>query len=280
MAAGVAFYGFLALFPAMIAAITAWSLFADPKTIQDQTQSLTEGLPRSAANLLEKQIDNLTTDSSSGALSFSLVITLALALWSASGGMGNLLTAINITYDEEDNRNFFKRKALALGLTLAAIVFFLLAIGLVAVAPVVFDAIGLPTAFRVLLEIGRWLLIIVLFSAALAVLYRVAPDREAPQFKWVSVGAVVATLLWVIVSLGFSLYVDNFANYNKTYGALAGVAVLMLWLWLTAFAVLLGGEINAESEEQTARDTTTGREKPIGDRGAVKADSLPPPEPT
>ena len=272
----MAFYSFLSLFPAIIAGITAWGLFADPAQIQEQTETLTDPLPKSAANLLTRQIEALT-ETSSQSLGIGLVITLALALWSASGGVGNMITAVNLAYDEEETRGFVKRKALALGLTLAAIVFMLLAIGLVAVAPAVMDAIGLSTAFRALFEVGRWILVAVLVSGALAVLYRIAPDRDAAKIRWVSVGAVVATVLWLIASFGFSLYVDNFGNYNKTYGSLAAVVVLLLWLWMTSYAVLLGAEINAESEEQTARDSTMGPEQPLGERGAVKADSLPPP---
>ncbi len=125
------------------------------------------------------------------------------------------------------------------------------------------------------LEAGRWLGLLVAMSVALAILYRVAPDRADAQFRWVSVGAVVATVVWLAASLGFSLYVDNFGSYNETYGALAGVVVLLLWLWLTMYVVLLGAEINAESEQQTVRDTTTGPPEPLGERGAVKADTLP-----
>lgn len=272
----MAFYSFLSLFPAIIAAITAWGLFADPQEIRDQTEALTDPMPKSAAQVLTRQI-NALTNTPTESLGIGLVITLALALWSASGGVGNLMTAVNLAYDEEETRGFIKRKALALGLTLAAIVFMLLAIGLVAVAPAVLDAVGLSTPFRALFEVGRWILVAVLVSVALAVLYRIAPDRDSAQIRWVSVGAVVATVLWLIASLGFSLYVDNFGNYNKTYGSLAAVVVLLLWLWITSYAVLLGAEINAESEEQTARDTTTGPEQPLGERGAVKADSLPPP---
>jgi membrane protein len=130
----------------------------------------------------------------------------------------------------------------------------------------------------VIFQIGRWILIVVLVSVALAVLYRLAPDRQDAQIRWVSTGAIVATVLWLIASLAFSLYASNFSSYSKTYGSLAGVAVMLLWLWITSYAVLLGAEINAESEQQTAKDTTTGPEQPLGERGAVKADSLPPKE--
>lgn len=255
-----------------------YGLVADPAQIRTQAEELATALPSSARDLLMQQIDSLI-EAPQQSLGIGLVISLLAALWSASGGVGYLMSAVNLAYDEEDNRNFVKRKALALGLTLAAIAFVLLAVGLVAVAPVVFDAVGVSTLLRVALEIGRWVLVVVLVSLALAVLYRIAPDRDAPKLKWVSVGALIATVLWLVVSLAFSLYVDNFGSYGKTYGSLAAVAVLLLWLWLTSYAVLLGAEINAESEEQTARDTTTGPEEPLGRRGAVKADSLPSAEP-
>jgi membrane protein len=192
------------------------------------------------------------------------------------GGVGYLLTAINTAYDEEETRGFARRTALALAMTVATIVFMVLVLGLVAAVPAVLDAAATATPVRVLLEAGRWLLLVVLMSIALAIAYRVAPDRETPRIRWVSVGAIVATVLWVVASLGFSLYVATFGNYAKTYGSLAGVVVLLLWMWLTAYAVLLGAEINAESEAQTVRDSTTGPERPLGQRGAVKADSVPP----
>ncbi|HLL08570.1 MAG TPA: YihY/virulence factor BrkB family protein [Nocardioidaceae bacterium] len=277
LSAGVAFYAFLSIFPALIAAVMTWGLVADPAQMRQQVEGLTGAVPASSRKLILAQIDNVATTSSSS-LGIGLVLTLALALWSASGGVGNLMTAINLAYDEEDNRGFIKKKLLALGLTLAAIVFMLLALGLVAVVPAIFSAIGIPTAWLVIFQVLRWVLVVVLVGAALAVLYRVAPDRDAPQMRWVSIGAIVATVLWLVASFGFSLYVSNFGSYDKTYGTLAAVVVLLMWLWITSYAVLLGAEINAESEQQTAKDTTTGPAKPLGQRNAVKADSLPPPE--
>ncbi len=251
-----------------------WGLIADPATMRDQAQNMATALPSSARDLLMQQVNSLI-DKPQQSLGLGLVISLALALWSASGGVGNLMSAINLTYDEEETRGFVKRKLLALGLTLAMIVGGLIALGLVAVAPVIFDAIGLPGWSRVLLEVGRWLLLLGLLAVGLAVLYRVAPDRDAPQFKWVSTGALVATVIWLIASLAFSLYVDNFSSYGKTYGSLAAVVILLLWLWISFYVVLLGAEINAESEAQTVKDSTTGPEKPLGERGAVKADQKP-----
>jgi membrane protein len=272
IAAGVAFFGFLSLFPAIVAAVLAYGLIADPAQIRTQTQELAAAMPASARDLLLGQIDALTSAPRQG-LGIGLAIAVLVALWSASGGTGYLITAVNLAYDEDETRGFIRRKLLALGLTLGAIVFVLLAIGLFAVGAAITD--GVPTVIRVLLEIARLLVALLLITIALAVVYRVAPARDAPRLRWVSVGAAVATIIWLIASIGFSIYVSTFGSYAKTYGSLAAVVVLMLWLWLTVYAVLLGAEINAESEEQTARDTTKGEPRPIGERGAVKADSLP-----
>ena len=274
IAAGVAFYAFLAIFPAIIAAVLLYGLLADPSQVASQVDQIGKALPSSAQSLLSDQLTSLTSTSQQS-LGIGLVIALAGALWSASGGMGNLITAVNIGYDEEEDRGFVKRKGLSLVMTLGAIVFVVVAIALVAVLPAVLNALGLPPVLRVGVEVVRWLGLVVAMMAALGVLYRVAPDRDAPKLRWVSVGAVTATVLWVIASAGFSLYVDRFSSYGKTYGSLAGVVVLLLWLWITAYVVLLGAEMNAEAEQQTGRDTTRGDPQPMGERGAVKADSLP-----
>ena len=274
LAAGVAFYSFLALFPAMIAAVMLYGLVRDPVDVQRQVDQISDALPSDAASVVTTQLEAITS-TSSGSLGLGLLVSLVLALWSASGGVGNIVSAINIAYDEEETRGFVKRKALSLVFTLAGIVFVVVAISLVAVAPAVLDNLVDAGPLRWGLEAVRWLGIVAAMTVALAVLYRVAPDRDDPQFKWVSVGAVVATVVWLLASVGFSLYVDNFGSYNKTYGALAGVVVLLLWLWLTMYVVLLGAEINAEAEQQTVEDSTVGPDQPLGQRGAVKADSLP-----
>lgn len=274
LAAGVAFFGFLAIFPALIATVMLYGLVVSPQTAQQQVSDLGDALPEDARSVLTDQLTSLTSASSS-ALNVGFIIAVLAALWSASGGIGNLLTAINIAYDEEESRGFVKRKLLALGMTLAAIVFLLVVVALVAAAPAALDSLVSSGPIRWVLEAVRWILLVLLFGSALAVLYRVSPDRDAPKMKWVSVGAAVATLLWIIASVGFSIYVNNFSSYGETYGALAGVVVLMLWLWISAYAVLLGAEINAEAEQQTARDSTKGPSRPLGHRGAVKADSVP-----
>ena len=274
LAAGVAFYGFLALFPTLIAAVTVYGLVADPQTVSRQSEKITQALPADAAGIITEQLKTLASAQSSS-LTIGLVVSLLLALWSASSGIGHLMMAVNIAYDEDEGRGFVKRKALALVLTLGAIVFFLVAVSLVAVFPVVIEAV-FPSGFGFwLAQVVRWLLLVAAVVVALGVVFRVAPHRDAPQVRWLSVGAVVATVLWIAASIGFSFYVSNFGSYSKTYGALAGVAILLLWLWISSYIVLLGAEINAEAEQQTVQDSTRGEERPLGERDAVKADSVP-----
>jgi membrane protein len=279
IAGGIAYAAFLAIFPALIAGISLFGLVADPATIAQQAEGVLAALPETAQPLLRDQIVSLT-QTPSGALSFSLIVSILLALWSASSGTSSLMTGINIAYDEKESRNFLKLRGTALLLTLGAIIFVLLTLALVAVVPAVLNALQLGTFINIIVQVVRWALLIVLIIAALAVVYRLAPDRDAPQFKWTSVGALVAGVLWVLASLGFSLYVNNFGSYNKTYGALAGVVVLLLWLYLTSYIILLGAEINAESEKQTKQDTTKGPPVPMGERRAEAADTVAdPPEP-
>jgi membrane protein len=271
LAAGMAYYAFLAIFPALVAAVLLYGLFADPAQIAEQVNSVGGALPEDIRRTITDQI---TLAEGRGA-GWGAVVAILLALFSASGGVGNMMTAINTAYDEEETRGFVKKRGTALLLTLGAIVFFLVVVALVAVLPGVLHLLGTSTLVNVGIQVVRWLLIVVVITAALAVLYRVAPDRDAPKMRWVSVGAAVATLLWIVASIGFSLYVSNFSSYAKTYGALAGIVILLLWLFITSYAILLGAEINAESEQQTAADTTKGPAQPMGERDAVKADSLP-----
>jgi membrane protein len=274
LAAGVAFFGFLALFPALIALVTLVGLVADPAQITQQVQSFTAGLPQASSQLISAQLTAIT-QSSGGALTVGLVISLLAALWSASSGTSNLMTAVNIAYEEKETRSFLKLRAVALLLTLGTVVFLVLTLALIAVVPVVLHALPLGPLGTALAQLVRWALLVMLIMVGLAVLYRVAPDRQPPKFRWVSVGSVVAALVWLLGSVGFSVYINFFGNYNKTYGALAGVIVLLLWLFLTSYIVLLGAEINAQAECQTARDTTSGEPKPMGQRGAVVADNMP-----
>jgi membrane protein len=280
IAGGVAFFGFLSIFPALIAMISIYGLVASPETVARQVEDLSAQLPEDASRLIGDQLESIATNSGS-ALTWGLVVSILAALWSASGGVGNIITAINLAYDEVETRKFIKLKGTALILTLGAIVFVLITFGLVAVVPIVLDALPLGIVGTILAQVVRWGLLLAVFAGALAVLYRVAPDRDDPKLRWVSLGSVAVTVVWALVSLGFSFYVDNFGSYDKTYGAIAGVIVLMLWLYLTCYLVLLGAEINSEAEHQTAQDTTSGEPQPMGERDAKMADTLPEsPEPT
>jgi membrane protein len=278
LGAGVAFYAFLALFPALIAVVLLYGLFADPSAIAVQINSMASALPEQARTLITDQITTLTARGRA-TLGVGVIVAILLALWSASSGVSNLITAISAAYDEVEKRGFVKKRLLALAMTVGAIVVMMIMLGLVAVVPPLLEQLVADSPLRWVLQIGRWALLVLLVSVVLAVLYRLAPDRDAPKMRWVSVGAIVATVIWLAASLGFSLYVSTFGNYAKTYGVFAGIVVMLLWLWLTAYSILLGAEINAEAEQQTAADTTTGPEEPQGQREAVKADTAEGDEP-
>ncbi len=274
IAGGVAYAWFLALFPGLIAAVLIYGLVTDPAEVQSQVASFASGLPDNAQELLTNQMKNIA--SGGGGLSIGVIISVALALWSASAGIAGLVEAINIAYDEDEERNFFVKRGLAILLTIGFLLFIAVAVGVVAVVPIVLDKIGLGIVATIFIGIGRFLALVVIMLVALAMLYRIGPDRDAPKMRWATPGAIIATVLWVIASIAFSLYVNNFSSYDKTYGTLGGVMVLLLWFWITALVVLLGAEINAEAEAQTAKDTTKGPTEPMGKRGAVKADQPPP----
>ena len=255
LAAGVAFYAFLALFPAMIAAVLAYGLVADPLSIARQSDRIAEHLPADAASLVTGQMEAVaSTDSRS--LGIGLVMALVLALYSASGGVGNLITAVNLMFGFEETRGFVQRKLLAFGLTLAAIVFMATTLTLVAVVPAVLDAVVDVPGQRIALEVGRWLLLLVGVVVGIGVLLRIAPDRPREPPRLIGKGVLIASALWVLVSVGFSLYVDNFGSYGKTYGALAGVVVLLLWLWIGIYALLLGSAVEAVREHAPLEEAT------------------------
>jgi membrane protein len=273
LAAGVAFYGMLAIFPAIIAVVTVYGMVADPAQVQSQVNEFAKGLPAGADQLITEQLNNVV-NAGQQALSIGLAISLLAVLWSASGGVQGLVKSLNLVYDEHESRGFVKLRGLSLLLTLGAIVVVVVALTMIAVFPGVVDDLGLGQAGELAASIARWVVLALVVLTALAVLYRYAPDRANPRWRWVSWGAVVALVVWLLGSVGFSWYVDNFGKYNQTYGALAAVIVLLLWLFLSSFAVLLGAELDAEIERQTARDTTTGPDRPLGERDAEVADTV------
>jgi membrane protein len=271
LGAGVAFYSLLALFPAVIAGVSIYGLVADPTTVQNQIDQLTRMLSPETATIIGTQLKQVTSGAG-GALGLATVIGILTALWSASSGMKAMITGVNLAYDETESRKFVKLRGLSVLLTLGAMLLMGVALALIVGFPAVADS--WPVALRWTAGILRWVLLAALLIAALAVLYRFAPDRDEPRWTWVSWGSGIATALWILASIGFSIYANSFGNYNKTYGALAGVIILMFWLFLTAVIVLVGAELNTEMELQTARDTTKGPERPMGERGGHAADHV------
>lgn len=270
IAAAVAFYAWIALIPALLALIMIYGFVSSPDQIQQQITNATSSLSSDIASVIRQPIESATA---AGGLGIGALIALAGVLWSASGGMDGLLKGINIAYDE-DPRSFPKRRGLAILLTIGAIIFVVIAIGVIGVVPAVLGSLGLGPVATIGGPILGFLLLTALMMLALSVLYKVGPNRDNPEFQWVSWGAVIATVLWIIASVGFFFFVNNFGSYNKTYGALAGVIILNLWLMVSAFVILLGAELNSELEAQTRTDTTTGDDVPMGQRDAKKADEL------
>jgi len=271
LAAGVAFYTLLSLFPAIIAGVSIYGLVADPETVRRQIDKLTQMLSPETATILSQQIRQITSGAG-GALGVATIIGILTAVWSASSGMKALITGVNLAYDETETRKFVKLRGLAILLTLGAMLLLTVAGATIAGFPPIAD--NLPVVLQWVVSILRFVVLAALLVVGLAVLYRYAPDRDEPKWTWVSWGSGVATVVWILASIGFSIYVKSFGNYNKTYGALAGIIILMFWLYLTAVIVLAGAELNTEMELQTAKDTTKGPQEPMGERGGHAADHV------
>lgn len=272
VSAGIAFYAMLSMFPALGAAVSLYGLVADPVEVERQLAELAGILPEGARTLITDQLASIASQPR-GKLSLGVLFGIVLALWSASAAIRTLMDGLNVVYDEKEKRGFVPYYATALALTFGGIVAGVLALSLVAALPAIIKWTGLPS-IQTAIALLRWPLLAVATMFGLAVLYRYGPSRKAAQWQWVSWGAVVATLLWIVVSAGFSSYVSNFGNYNETYGALGAVIILLMWFYLSAYVILLGGELNAEMEHQTAHDTTKHRGAPLGQRGAYVADTV------
>lgn len=273
LAAGVAFYSLLAVFPALAAAVSIYGLVLNPHDVQDQVSMVIGIIPEEARTIITDQLTKITSQPKQS-LGFGVLFALLFALWSSSAAVQTLMTGLNVVYDEVERRGVIRFYATALGLTLGGILFGLTALSLVAALPAALKFIGLPRSVETVLLLARWPLLAIAVMFALAVLYRFAPSRAKPRWVWVSWGAVMATVLWLGGSILFSFYVSHFASYNETYGTLGAVVILLMWFYLTGYVVLMGGELNAEMEHQTARDTTDKRGAPMGRRDAQMADTV------
>jgi membrane protein len=273
LAGGVAFFAMLSLVPALVALVSFYGLFADPSAVERQARDLTKALPPEARDLIVQQLHNVV-DSSSTGLGLAAIGGLVLALWSASAAVKHLIEAVNATYDERETRGFVKLRGLSLALAIGATVFLVGAVALIAIVPAALGDSDLASGVRTVLDLLRWPLLLIGMIVALAIVYKLGPDRDNPKWRWVSWGAAIATIGWLLASILFSVYTANFGSYNETYGSLGAVIVLMLWLYLTALLVLIGSEINSEMEHQTAKDSTVGPERPLGTRGGRMADEV------
>ena len=272
VAAGVVFYGLLAVFPAVTALVSLYGLFASPAAISEQLALLSGILPDSAVEILREQIGRLTANSSK--LGVGFIFGLAVALWSANSGMKAIMDALNVVYEEKEKRGFIKLNLVSLGFTLAGIGVLLLALATVVVLPVALNFLGLHNATDLLLRIARWPLLTLVIILGLAVLYRYGPSRREPRWQWISVGSVVAAVAWLISSALLSWYLANFAHYDATYGSLGAGIGMMMWMWISSIVILFGAQLNSEIEHQTIRDSTVPGDKPLGARGAVMADTV------
>ncbi|HEX2562128.1 YihY/virulence factor BrkB family protein [Phenylobacterium sp.] len=271
-ARSIAFSGILALFPALAAFVAIYGLFADIETARSHLAGLTGVIPADAATFIGDQMVRIAAANDAG-LGLTFLIGVLLSLWSANSGMKALFKGLNIAYDEEEKRGFIKLNLVTLAFTLGGILFVALAMGAIVVVPVALEALGLGGGAQAL-ALLRWPILLALVVGGLALLYRYGPSRDEPKWRWVTWGSVAATVMWIVGSLLFSWYLGNFADYNKTYGSLGAVFGFLMWLWLSAVVVLFGGELNAEIEHQTAKDSTEGPAKPMGARGAEMADTV------
>jgi membrane protein len=275
LAAGMTYYSLLAIFPALAALVAIYGLFADPATITRHLDEVSGILPGGAIEVAKEQLTRVASHGSH-TLGWTFIIGLAVSLWSANSAMKSLFDTLNIIYGEQEKRGFFNLNAMTLAFTIAAIVFVLAALGAVVVVPVVLNFIGLSNIADLLVRLVRWPAMLVIMALGLAIIYRFGPSREAPRWRWISWGSVLASLLWLAASALFSWYAAHFGTFNETYGSLGAVIGFMMWLWISAIVILLGAELDAEMEHQTARDTTVGAPKPIGSRGARVADTVGP----
>lgn len=271
VSAGVAFYFFLAIFPTIVAAVSIYTLVLDPARIEEQVSHLQLFLPEQSFGMLNNFLDPILKQSNHE-IGWGLAISILISIWSSNKGTNALFKGVNIAYDENDTRNFVKKNLLTLLFTLGGVVLGFVSLLIVIFFPLLVKNLGVSPRIEHILTWLRWVILGIFLILALSMVYKIAPNRRSPRFMWVSWGAILGTIVWLGGSMAFSWYVGNFGSYDDLYGSFAAVAILMLWLFLTAFIVLMGAEINSEMEHQTRHDTTIGAEKPMGERNAFHAD--------
>ncbi|CAO4142464.1 Membrane protein [Methylorubrum aminovorans] len=272
VSAGVTFFVLLAIFPAIAALVSVYGLVADVSTINHQIEALRGVFPSGGVDILSEQVKRLT-EKGDTALGLTALFGIALSVWSANGGVKHVFDALNLVYNERERRGFFKLNLVSLAFTAGALLFVVIALAGIVAVPVAIQFLGMSSDAW-WLALLRWPALFVVVILMLAVLYRYGPSRDAPRWRWVTPGGMVAAFLWLAGSLLFSWYVSNFGSYDKTYGSLGAAIGFMTWIWLSTTIVLLGAQLNAELEHQTAKDTTVGEPKPLGTRDARMADTV------
>ncbi|KRB55207.1 ribonuclease [Rhizobium sp. Root708] len=273
IAAGVTFYLLLALFPGLAALVAIYGLVADPVAMADHLRELSGMLPPGAFDLIADRIADLV-ETRSATLGFTFVAGLAVALWSIHSATLAVFEAMNVAYEETEKRGFIKLNVIGFCFTLCVMLAAIVVLGLVAVMPLVLSYFWLDQFKENLALVLRWPLLVLIVTSATTAVYRFGPSREPARVRWMTWGAVLVTVSWFVMSLGFSFYLDHFANYSASYGTLGALIGFLIWAWLSVMILIVGGELNAELEHQTARDTTTGPPLPMGSRGAYVADTL------
>ncbi len=273
VAAGVTYYLLLALFPAISALVSLYGFFANPSQIAERIQFLRTVMPGDALDIFVGQLRSLASQDSS-TLSIGLIAGLGIALWSSNNGIKALFQAMNVAYEEEEKRSFLKLTGVSLLFTLGTLLLVIVLTVAVGVVPAVLSFLSIGGWAETAISLLRWPLMLLFVLGGIALLYRYGPSREPARARWLTWGTGFATIFWLIASLAVSYYLSNFADYNATYGALGALIGFMFWMWVSVIIVIVGAELNAELEHQTAQDTTTGAEQPMGERGAYMADHI------
>jgi len=272
MAGGVAFHGFLSFVPLLGALVMTYGLIADPSTVTEHMRMIIDLVPAEAAKLIYDQLLSLTTAAASKK-GLGLGLAMAVSIFGASRAAGGMMSALNVIYEQEDRRGILRSTGIATLMIVCAILIGIVGVLSASVLGFVEDLIGgLSAIGATLVRMATWVLAGLLASATIAAMYRFAPDREDARWRWLSVGAVLATISWLLVTIGFGFYASRFGGYDVTYGSLSAIVVLLMWLYLSAYAILVGALVNAEAERQTCVDSTVGPPQPLGERGATMAD--------
>lgn len=272
ISAGIAFYGMLAIFPTVAAIIAIWGFFADPGAVREQLETMRGLIPGDAYAIIDQQITSLITANSS-TLGWATAISLSAALWSSRAGVAALIRGLNAIYREK-NRVGVRQITTAFGVTFLLIGVALVALLSVVILPIVLAVLPLGPITALLIASVRWVVALAVVIVGIGVLYRFGPNRRKARVPWLTPGALVAVVIWGVISYGFSYYLSNFGRYNEIYGALGAVIALLMWLYLSAFSVLLGAALNAELERRTREDSTVGPPRPMGERRAAAADTF------